>query len=91
MVTEVEDATPSVVIVKVAVVAPEARVTLAATVAAVVTEDVSVTTAPAGGAGPVSVTVPVDDVPETTLVGDTVTDVSAAGVTVSVAVFVTPE
>jgi hypothetical protein len=90
-VTEVDDATPSVVTVNVAVVAPEATVMLAGTVAALVFEEDSVTTVPAGGAGPVSVTVPVDDVPQTTLAGARVTEVRAAGVTVSVAVFVTPE
>jgi hypothetical protein len=82
----VEDATPSVVIVKFAVVALAGTVTLAGTVAAVVIELERVTTAPEGGAFPVSVTVPVEVVPPTTLVGFTLTLVIAAGVTVSVAV-----
>ena len=89
--TDVDDATPNVVTVNVAVEAPDATVTLAGTVAAAVTEDVRVTTAPPEGALPVSVTVPVELVPPRTLVGERVTDVRAAGVTVRVAVWVTPE
>jgi len=50
-----------------------------------------VTFAPAAGAGPLRVTVPVELVPPATLVGDTLTDVRRAGVTVSVAVFVPVE
>ena len=91
IVTDVEDATGSVVTLKVAVVAPAATVTLAGTVAAAVLELVSVTTAPEGGALPVRVTVPVELTPPKTLVGASVTEVKAAGVTVKVAVCVTPE
>ena len=51
---------------------------------------VRVTTAPPDGAGPVKVTVPVDEVPPITELGLRLTEVSAAAVTVRVAVFVTP-
>ena len=78
------------VTVNVAVVAPAATVTLAGTCAAVVLLLVRVTTAPPDGAGPVKVTVPVEDVPPITEVGLRLTEVSAAAVTVKVAVFVTP-
>ena len=84
------DATADVVIVKVAVVAPAATVTLAGTLAAVVLLLVRMTAAPLDGAGPVKVTVPVDEVPPITDVGLSVTEVSAAAVTVRVAVFVAP-
>ena len=88
--TDTLDATAEVVIVKVAVAAPAATVTLAGTCAAAVLLLVRVTTAPPDGAGPVKVTVPVDDVPPITEVGLRVTEVSVAAVTVRVAVFVTP-
>ena len=88
--TDALDATAEVVIVKIDVVAPAATVTLAGTRAAAVLLLVRVTTAPPAGAGPVKVTVPVDDVPPITEVGLRVTEVSAAAVTVKVAVFVTP-
>jgi len=65
-------ATAVVVIVNVAEVAPCATVTVAGTVAAALL-DASVTTLPPAGAGPVSVTVPVDDAPPATLVGLSVT------------------
>ena len=82
--------TAEVVIVNVALVAPAATVTLAGTWAAVVLLLVRVTTAPPDGAGPVKVTVPVDEVPPITEAGLRLTEVSAAAVTVRVAVFVTP-
>ena len=91
MVTVVLDATDSVVTVKVAEDVPDATVTETGTVAAAVLDEDSVTEAPAGGARPVRVAVPVTVLPPTTLVGETVTLVRAAGVTVSDAVFVTPE
>ena len=82
--------TAEVVTVNVALVAPAATVTLAGTWAAVVLLLVRVTTAPPDGAGPVKVTVPVDEVPPITELGLRLTEVSAAAVTVRVAVFVTP-
>ena len=90
MVTEALDATAEVVIVKVAVVAPGATVTFAGNCAAAVLLLVRVTTAPLDGAGPVKVTVPVEEVPPITEVGLSVTEVSVAAVTVKVAVFVAP-
>jgi len=83
-------ATGLVVAVNVAEVAPAATVTLAGTCEAAVLLLKSVTTAPLDGAGPVRVTVPVDDVAPTTEVGLSVTEASAAAVTVRVAVFVVP-
>ena len=80
------EVTPRVVTVNVAVVACAATVTFAGTVAAVVIELESVTTAPAGGALPVSVTVPVELFPPTTVAGLTETAEIAAGLTVRVAV-----
>ena len=50
----------------------------------------SVTTAPPTGAGPLSVTVPVDDVLPTTDDGFSVSELKAGVVTVNVAVFVAP-
>jgi len=82
--------TAEVVIVNVALVAPAVTVTLAGTCAADVLLLVRVTTAPPDGAGPVKVTVPVDEVPPITELGLRLTGVSAAAVTVRVAVFVTP-
>ena len=78
------------VMLKVAVVALAATVTLVGTVAAAVLLLDRVTTAPAAGAGPFKVTVPVDDVAPITEVGLRVTEVSVAAVTVRDAVLVTP-
>jgi hypothetical protein len=55
--------------VKLALVAPAATVTLAGARAAVVLLLESDTTAPPVGAGPLNVTVPVEDAPPVTLVG----------------------
>ena len=92
MVTKALAATAEVVIVKVAVLAPAATVTLAGNCAAAVLLLVRVTTAPLDGAGPVKVTVPVpvEEVPPITEVGLSVTEVSVAALTVKVAVFVAP-
>ena len=61
-------ATGDVVTVKVPVVAPAATDTLEGTTALEL-DDVRVTTVPPAGAGPLIVTVPVDDVPPVTEVG----------------------
>lgn len=73
MVTGVEAVTAPVATVNVALVAPAETVTLAGTVAAALLSE-SVMTAPPDGAAPVSVTVPCEELPPTTLVGLTVND-----------------
>jgi hypothetical protein len=84
--------TELVVIVKVALLAPEAMLTLAGTVAAAVLLLDSIITTPDDGAAALSVTVPCDGLPPTTVVGFRVNEVSAvAGATESEAVSVTPE
>jgi len=62
--------TPKVLIVKVALVAPAATVTVAGTVARFVLLLRRLTVVPPAGAGPVSVTVPVEGEPPTTEEGD---------------------
>ena len=69
MVTVVDAATALVLTVNVALVAPAATATLEGTLAAVVLLLESVTCAPAEGAGPLNVTVPVEEFPPVTLVG----------------------
>jgi hypothetical protein len=91
IVTFVEEATLKVVIANVAEDADERTVAVLGTEATLGFELDIVTFAPEAGAGPLRDTVPVEGVPPATLVGDTLTDVSAAGVTVSVAVFVPVE
>ena len=76
MVTGVEAGTALVLTVNVALVAPTTIVTLAGVLANAVLLLESVTCAPPVGAGPLSVTVPVDEFPPTTLVGFTVSDES---------------
>ena len=72
----VEDETEEVVIVNVVLLAAAGTTTLAGTCAAAVLELVSVTVAPPLSAGPLSVTVPCELSPASTLVGFTVTDVT---------------
>ena len=67
--TVVDAATVLVLTVNIALVAPAATVTLAGTLAAAVLLLDRVTCAPPVGAGPLSVTVPVDEFPPITLVG----------------------
>ena len=86
----VEVVTVFVVTVKVALVLPAATVTLAGTVAAPVLLLDRVTTAPAVGAGPESVTVPVDGEGPLTVVGLSVRELAVGAVTVKAAVWVVP-
>jgi hypothetical protein len=81
-----------VLTVKVVLVAPAGTVTLAGTVAAAVLLLESVTCAPPAGAGPFSVTVPVEDPsgPPITLVGFSASEETIGGITVSVALCVPP-
>jgi hypothetical protein len=91
IVTAVEPGTAFVVIGNVALVAPAATVTLAGTVAADVLSLPSDTIAPPPGAGFVSVTVPVEGLPPTTLDGLTCRVLNAgAGVTARRTALVTP-
>src|SRR5437016_14665678 len=94
MVTGVDVVTALVLTVNVALLAPAATVTLAGTVAVDVLLLVRVTAAPPAGAGPLSVTVPVEDcAPPVTVVGFSVSVESvgrACGTTVSEAGLVTP-
>ena len=78
--------TALVVMLKLVLVAPAASVTLAGTPAAAVLLLVSVTTAPPVGAAVVKVTVPVEELPPTTLVGftETADKLAAAGVACAV-------
>jgi hypothetical protein len=93
MLTDVEVVALLVLTVNVALVAPETTVTLAGTVAAVVLSLDRETAAPPVGAGPLSVTVPIEGDPPVTLVGLSAIAESVAepgGVTVSEAVLVPP-
>jgi hypothetical protein len=90
MVACVDVATAEVATANVAEVAPAGMVTDAGTVAAAELE-VSRTTAPPVGAGPLRVAVPCAPVPPMTELGETVTPVGGAGSTVSVAVLVVPQ
>jgi hypothetical protein len=91
MVTAAAGSTGKVVTANDAEVALAETTTLVGTVAAGVFELESVTVPPPGPAMPFRVTVPVAPVPPVTLDGLTVTDEIAAGLIVSVAVFVVPE
>jgi hypothetical protein len=95
IVAEVGMRTADVLTLKVAVLAPAGTVTLDGTLAAPLLLE-SMTCAPPAGAGPLRVTVPVDDcTPPITLVGfsiseDTVGGGGGAAVTVSAADLVAP-
>jgi hypothetical protein len=83
----------NVVTVKFAELAPAGTRTLTGTLASAVFEDDKITVAPPLGAATLSVTVPVEDTPPTTLAGlsDSADSAAAgAGLTVNVAVLVTP-
>ena len=84
--------TALVLTVNVPLLAPAATVTVAGTVAVDVLLLERETTAPPVGAGPLSVTVPVEGDPPVTLVGFSVSEerVRAGGSTVSEAVLVAP-
>lgn len=87
---EVDTRTIDVFTVKVALLLPAGTVTLAGTLAAPLLLE-RVTCAPPAGAGPLSVTVPVDDcTPPTTLLGFNVSEETVGGVTVSEADGLTP-
>ena len=73
MVTEVDAVTGLVLTVKAAVVAPAGTATLEGTLAAPLLLE-SATCAPPAGAGPLSVTVPVEEFPPETLVGFSVSE-----------------
>jgi hypothetical protein len=93
MVTDVEAVTLLVLTVNVALLTPAATVTLAGTVAAAVLPLIMETDAPPLGAGPLSVTVPVEGDPPVTLVGFSVSKErvgGACGTTLSEAVLATP-
>ena len=90
IVTEVDDATPLVVIVKVALVDPAGIVTLAGTCATGTLLLCRVTTAPPAGAAPFKVTVPVELFPPTTDVGFLAMEERVGALTVSVVVIVSP-
>ena len=79
MPTEVDEPTALVLTANVALVAPAATVTLEGTLAAAVLLLERVTCAPPEGAGPLNVTVPVDEFPPVTLVGFSETDASEVG------------
>ncbi len=93
MVTDVEAVTLLVFTVNVALVAPAETVTLAWTVAAAVLPLIRETDAPPLGAGPLSVTVPVEGDPPVTLMGLSAIADSVAepgGATLNEAVLATP-
>ena len=89
-VTEVLDEPGDVVTVNVAELLPGATVTLAGTLA---TEGLlldSATTVPPAGAGPLRITVPVEELPASTVEGVSVKDDGAGGLIVMAVVLVIP-
>ena len=90
IVTDVDAVTDFVEMVNDAVVAFAGTATEAGTVATPALLLASVTTTPAEGAGPVSVTLPVLVVPPFTVDGLTATEDSAVGLTVRAAVLPVP-
>jgi len=89
-VTEVLDEPGDVVTMNVAELLPGATVTLAGTLA---TEGLlldSATTVPPAGAGPLRVTVPVEELPAFTVEGDSVNDDGTGGLMVTAVVLVMP-
>lgn len=90
MVAEFGHKTRFVLAVNVALVNPAGTVTLDGTLVAAVLLLVSATTAPPAGAGPLSVTVPAEELPPVVLDGFIASEVSTGGSTVIVAVCVTP-
>jgi hypothetical protein len=90
IVAEVDITTIDVLTVKVALALPAGMVTMDGTLAAPLLLE-SMTCAPPAGAGPLSVTVPVENcTPPTTLVGFSVSEATIGGFTVSEAVRVVP-
>jgi hypothetical protein len=90
MVTEVFVETGLVVMVKVAFLEPAAIETLPGTWAAEVLLLLRITVAPAGGAAPLRVAVPVELLPPTTELGDLLNEDRVAAVTVRVALLLPP-
>ena len=88
--TDVESATALVPRLKVAVVAPAGTVTLEGAAAASGLLLESKTCAPPAGAGPFSVTVPMEGLPPVTLAGFTVSDEAIGDSTVSDTLCVPP-
>jgi hypothetical protein len=79
MATVVDEATELVLTANVALVAPAPTVTLEGTLAAVVLLLESITCAPPDGAGPLNVTVPVEEFPPVTLAGFSESEEREAG------------
>ena len=88
-ITAVEAITAVVVTVKVALVAPATTVTLAGVAADVLLSDNAISDPP-DGAGPLNLTVPVDDEPPITVVGLKVKELSTAGLIVRDACTIPP-
>jgi len=90
IVTEVLDEPGDVLTMNVAELLPDDTVTLAGTLA---TEGLlleSTTTVPPAGAGPLRVTVPVEELPAFTVEGESVNDDGTGGLTMMVVVLVMP-